>query len=248
MHRSAARTFDETAQIYEYARPGWPAGAIDWPLSEIGLEPSSALDLGAGTGKLTRLLVERFQHVFALEPLKGMRILLESLVTRAQVVAGTAEDIPLADASIDVVFSADAFHWFDGAKALAEIERVLRPRGALVLMWNEPHRPSEPSISAASALLDERGSSERQVNRYSSGEWRQPFTSSSFGDLKQAQYLHKQVVGRDQLVAYFASMSWIAVLPPNERRDLLSEVEDVLVADRYTRFWRTDVYWAQLLC
>jgi ubiquinone/menaquinone biosynthesis C-methylase UbiE len=246
-NRSVARTFDKTAEIYERARPGWPAEALDHVIEQLGVDrTATVLDLGAGTGKLTRMLVNRFANVVAVEPLDGMRTLLESLLPKAETHAGTAESIPLEDDSVDAVFSADAFHWFDGELALAEIARVLRPRGGLVLMWNEPDKPTEPSIVAAGALLNERGSSERQIDRYGSGAWRESFASSSFEELSQVQFDHRQVVDREQLLACFASMSWIAVLPDEKRRELLNEVRGLLDADAYTRFWRADVYWTRL--
>jgi ubiquinone/menaquinone biosynthesis C-methylase UbiE len=245
--RPVARTFDETAEIYERARPGWAEGALDHAIRELGLDrTATVLDLGAGTGKLSRLLVDRFDRVVAVEPLDGMRALLESLIPEAETYAGNAESIPLGDDSVDAVFSADAFHWFDGELALADIVRVLRPRGGLVLMWNEPDKPTEPSIAAAGALLNERGSSERQINRYASGAWREPFAGSRYETLSQAQFEHRQIVDREQLLAYFASMSWIAVLPEDDRTRLLEDVRRVLDADTYTRFWRADVHWTRL--
>jgi hypothetical protein len=103
-------------------------------------------------------------------------------------------------------------------------------------MWNVPAKPTEPSIAAATKLLNERGSSERQVSRYDSGEWREPFAGSQFEELRDAQFNHSQIVDREQLLAYFASMSWIAVLPDNELTDLLDEVRKLLDSDTYTRF------------
>ena len=246
-NRSVARTFDKTAEIYERARPGWPAEALDHVIQELGVDrTATVLDLGAGTGKLTRMLVDRFDNAVAVEPLDGMRTLLESLIPKAETHSGNGESIPLGDDSVDAVFSADAFHWFDGQLALAEITRVLRQRGGLVLMWNEPDKPTEPSIAAAGELLNERGSSERQINRYASGAWRESFAGSRFQELSKAQFNHRQVVDREQLLAYFASMSWIAVLPDPERVELLNEVRGLLDADVYTRFWRADVYWTRL--
>ena len=244
---SVGRTFDETAAVYERARPGWPAAAVEHVSHGLALGPTATvLDLGAGTGKLTRVLVGRFEQVIAVEPLDGMRVLLESLVPQAEPHAGTAEAIPLPAASVDAVFCAEAFHWFDGGAALAEIERVLRPRGGLVLLWNVPAKPTEPSIAAAGDLLAKRGSQERQVNRYDSGEWREPFGSSRFEELREAQFEHTQRADREQLLAYFESMSWVAVLPARERADLLADVSRTLEADSYTRFWRTEVHWTRL--
>lgn len=159
--RSVARSFDRTAEIYERARPGWPLEVIDCAAEELGLErATTVLDLGAGTGKLTCMLVERFDNVVAVEPLDGMRVILESLVPEAEALAGTAERIPLGEGSVDAVFCAEAFHWFDGELALAEIERVLRPRGGLALLWNVPDKPTEPSspLPASSSTKGDRPS------------------------------------------------------------------------------------------
>ncbi len=234
-----ARTFDETAALYERTRPGWPAEAIrDLRIPRA----ATVLDLGAGTGKLTRILVEHFDRVIAVEPLDAMRALLESHVPQAGALAGHAERIPLADSSVDAVFCAETFHWFDAELALAEIERVLRTQGKLILLWNVPARPTEPSIAAAADLLQQRGSSERRVNRYDSGEWREPFSGSRFEKLRESRYFHSESVSREHLLAYFASMSWVAVLPESEREDLLEAVRRLLDADAYTRFWQTDVH------
>jgi ubiquinone/menaquinone biosynthesis C-methylase UbiE len=242
-----AHAYDRIGEIYERARPGWPADAVDHVARELGLDRSATvLDLGAGTGKLTRMLVERFDRVVAVEPLGGMRRVLESVVPQAEALAGEAERIPLPDESVDAVFSADAFHWFDGERALAEIARVLRPRGGLVLMWNVTDKPTEPSIAAAGELVNKRGSPERQIDRYASGEWREPFESSPFEELHDARFDNPQIVDRDGMVAYLASMSWIAVLPDDERNALLDEARALLEADTYTRFWRTEVDWTRL--
>lgn len=245
--RPPALTFDDTAEIYERARPGWPNAALDHVTHELELDRAAAvLDLGAGTGKLTRLLVERFDRVVAVEPLDGMRVLLESLVPQAESLRGEAEQIPLDDASVDALFVAEAFHWFEGDRALAEFARVLPPRGGLVLMWNVPDKPTEPSIAAAAEVLNQRGSPERQINRYDSGEWKQPFDGSSFEELREAAFDNPQHTDREGLLAFFASMSWVAVLPEDERASLLDEARGRLDAERYTRFWRTEVYWTRL--
>jgi ubiquinone/menaquinone biosynthesis C-methylase UbiE len=246
-HTPVARAYDSTAEIYEQARPGWPMAAVEHVARELELEPTATiLDLGAGTGKLTRVLAERFDRVVAVEPLDGMRRVLESVVPAAEALAGEAEAIPLPNASVDAVFSADAFHWFDGERALAEIARVLRPRGGLVLLWNVTDKPTEPSIGAAGELVNKLGSPERQVRRYDSGEWREPFADSLFEELREARFDNPQVVDREGMVAYLASMSWIAVLPDRERTDLLGQVRGLLDAETYTRFWRTEVNWTRL--
>jgi len=134
---SRARSFDAAAEAYERGRPGWPPEAIEIAARRLGLERGAAvLDLAAGTGKLTRRLAGRFGSVTAVEPLAGMRAVLEERIPFVRVLAGTAEAIPLGDASVDAVFVAEAIHWFDPAAAVAEIARVLRPRGGAAVLYN----------------------------------------------------------------------------------------------------------------
>jgi len=137
---------------YERGRPGWPPGAVDIP----GVSNARVLDLAAGTGKLTRLLIPTFERVVAVEPQDAMRRLLDTICPGAEVLAGTAEQIPLADASVDAVFVAEAFHLMGDQGTVSEIKRVLRLGGTLVLMWNIPATPWEPSITAVERLLRER--------------------------------------------------------------------------------------------
>ncbi len=213
------------------------------------------LELGAGTGKLTRLLVSTFGRVVAVEPAEAMRRLLAAFCPEAEVLVGSGEDIPLADASVDAVFAAEAFHWFDGERALAEIARVLRPRGALVVMWNLPAGPTEPSIAAVEHLLEERGPSRDELgvdpldlntSRYASGEWRRALAASPFDELQEARLPNPQTLDREGLVAFFASMGWIADLPDADRLPLLDEVRSLLDAAEYRRSWETHVYWTRL--
>ena len=124
---------------------------------------ATVVDLGAGTGKLTRLLVPAFGRVIAVEPSDAMRRKLDAFCPKAESLAGTGQEIPLPDASVDAVFAAQAFHWFDDEPAVAEIARVLRPRGALVLMWNLPAGQWEPSAAAAEELLTGRGGQTRAM-------------------------------------------------------------------------------------
>jgi SAM-dependent methyltransferase len=184
-----------------------------------------------------------------------MRRLLQALCPEAEAHTGTAEEIPLGDASVDAVFVAQAFHWFDNERALAEIARVLRPRGALVVMWNVPAGPWEPSIAIAERLLLQRARDEAepgfdpldlQSPRYASGEWKLAFAASPFGDLQEARFPNPQTLDRDGLVAFLASMGWIADLPDAERLPLLEEVKSLLSAEEYRRLWETHVHWTRL--
>jgi SAM-dependent methyltransferase len=241
---------DRWPDDYERGRPGYPDEAVnvaDVPVS------SSVLDLGAGTGKLTRLLLTRFARVVAVEPADAMRRLLAELCPDVEALTGSAEAIPLADASVVAVFSAEAFHWFDGERALAEIERVLRPCGALVLMWNVPAGQTQPPIEALERLVDERAPQniayhpcDLNADRFASGEWRAPFAGSPFGELREASFANVQALDRDAFVALLASMGWVADLPDDERLPLLDTMRSLLDADEYVRPWETLVHWTRV--
>lgn len=240
---------DRWTEDYERGRPGWPHAVVEIP----PLARSDAvLELAAGTGKLTRHLVETFDHVVTVEPADAMRRMLISRCPGVEVLAGSAEEIPLADASIDAVFAAEAFTHFEGKRAVAEIARVLRPGGVLVLLWNLPVGPWEPSIAAVEELLDQL-IARRAVRHapldlgpvaYTSGEWLERFTSTPFEEFKAATLANPQTLDREGLVAFLASMGWIGDLPDAERLPLLDDVRSLLDSDEYRRVWETRVHWA----
>lgn len=238
---------DSWAEDYERGRPGWPLEVVDFPLVPA---TATVLDLGAGTGKLTRLLVAAFDRVIAVEPAEPMRRVLATLCPEAESLAGIGQEIPLAGASVDAVFAAQAFHWFDDERAVAEIARVLRPRGALVLMWNLPAGPWEPSAAAAEELLLSRGPDANEVSydpldlgkgaRYVSDEWA---LGGSFEPFRATRLPNPQTLDRDGLIAYYASMGWLADLPDAERLPLLYQVRSLLEAEDYRRLWECHVHW-----
>jgi SAM-dependent methyltransferase len=132
-----ARSFEAAAAAYERYRPEYPREALQWVADRLELRPGArVLDLGAGTGKLSRGLVALGLDVVAVEPGRAMLDQLRTAVPEAQALEGSAESIPLPDASRDAVFAGQAFHWFDRARVLPELQRVLRPRGGLGLLWN----------------------------------------------------------------------------------------------------------------
>ena len=251
MARVYTGSYDRWHEDYERGRPGWPPEVLDLP----GLPPTArVLDLGAGTGKLTRLLVSRFEDVVAVEPDPGMRRLLVTLCPEARVLDGSAEAIPLEDASMDAVFAAETFHLYDWERALAEIARVLRQGGAFVLMWNLPAGPTEPSLEALDRLIAERAPTRDELGydpvdlnstRYESGEWRVAFESAPFEELQEARLPNPQTVDRDGLLAFLASMGWISELPEAERQVWLDEIGSLLTAPVYRRQWETHVHWAR---
>lgn len=235
---------------YERGRPGYPqavVGVADLPRS------ATVLELGAGTGKLTRLLLEELAHVVAVEPDPGMRRRCAALCPGATLLAGTAEAIPLADASVDGVFAAEAFHWFAHEPALAEIARVLRPRGALVLLWNRPAGSPEPPITAVEQLLAPHWPRDFPLpldldptRAPHARDWPQAFVHSAFEPLQESQWANARTVDRDGLIAFFASMGWIGGLPDDERLTLLREVGSRLTAAEYRLPFETHVHSTRL--
>jgi SAM-dependent methyltransferase len=128
-----AASFGRAADVYERSRPDYPPAAVDWLVPEGA---GTVLDLGAGTGKLTRSLLERGLEVIAVEPAAEMRATLAAALPEAQALAGSAESIPLPDSSVDAIAVAQAWHWVDPEQGLPEAARVLRPGGTLGLIWN----------------------------------------------------------------------------------------------------------------
>ena len=178
----------------------------------------TVVDLGAGTGKLTRALADAGARVVAVEPLEEMRAMLERIVPEAQALAGTAEEIPLAEGSADGVTVAQAFHWFDHDRALAEIHRVLRPGGALALIWNTRDLDDPLQARLDELLAAPRGTAPRQVER----GWRAAVEASPlFAAIEERTFPWEQPMTRAGLVERVASTSFVAQLPEAERSGLL---------------------------
>jgi len=196
---------------------------------------ATVLDLGAGTGKLTRVLADRYARVIAVEPLAELRTILAERVPSADVRDGRAEEIPLADGEVDAVFVGQAFHWFANDVALGEIARVLRPGGVLALLWNHADEPSplpDAYRRRLSALHDERRSlpvDEHILERF------------PFGEEHEEAVSHEQVSSRDDVLAFAASVSWIA--SRDDREQVLEELAALLPPGDYVFPMRTEVTW-----
>jgi ubiquinone/menaquinone biosynthesis C-methylase UbiE len=163
--RSAATSFDQQAAEYARLRPGYPPAALDAAVPD---DARVVLDLAAGTGKLTGDLLERGLEVVAVEPLPGMLAELRRRFPAAGAICGTAENIPLADSTVDAVVVGQAFHWFDPDRALSEIARVLRPGGSLALLWNHDDE-SDPFVAEIYAAMTDAGRPPGGATRRSGG-------------------------------------------------------------------------------
>ena len=243
-----AGSFGWAADDYERGRPGWPEEAVAHLAARLGLElQASVLDLGAGTGKLTRMLTKRFSRVVAVEPLDSLRRRLTALVPEAEARAGTAERIPLRDGSVDAIFVGEAFHWFDGERALTEIARVLRGPSGLALLWNVPQRTEPPLPAGVPELLERlRHRAKPPRTRYESYEWKLAFERTPFGELRERNFAHEIELDREGMVANAASQSFVAVLPAAERRSVLAELRRRIGDRVYRVAFRTDAYWTRL--
>ena len=212
-----AASFGGVAGAYERARPGYPDDAVRWL---AGPDPADVVDLGAGTGKLTRSLVALGYRVTAVEPLSEMLDELGRAVPNAVGLSGSAESIPLPDGSADVVTCAQAFHWFDHGPALVEIARVLRSGGRLTLVWNTRDDSQSWVAELTETVI---GRSEFRSGGVSSvvttiGD------SGLYGPVERASFEHVQLLGRGELVELVRSRSQCAVLTEEERRPVLEHV------------------------
>jgi ubiquinone/menaquinone biosynthesis C-methylase UbiE len=252
-----ATAFAGAAGAYERGRPGYPPKAIDALVRELGLERRSVVvDLAAGTGKLTAELTRRFDRVIAIEPLAEMRERLARAAPAAEALEGSAERMPVPDSSASAVFVAQAFHWFDGRRALDEIARVLRRGGGLALLWNTT--PWEVRHSAWFARINdvlERGRADLSVmRRHGSGRWRDAFDAEQrFSSLSAATFDNTLRVAPGDFLADIASRSYVARLDPAARQAILANVEELLARDdapveagRVLVPMRTDVVWTRL--
>ena len=220
VHDAAARGFSRSADAYDRARPDYPPAAVAWLAERLGLWPGrTVVDLAAGTGKLTRPLAATGAEVVAIEPVAEMRARIGDAAARS--LDGTAEAVPLPDASADAVTVAQAFHWFDGPAALAEIHRVLRPGGALALVWNR--RPLENPVHAAIERIVAPYRGDAPAHR--SGAWRAAFDATTlFGPLEERTFTHSRPHDADALADRVGSTSFVAALDDGPHAEVIAAV------------------------
>jgi SAM-dependent methyltransferase len=230
----ARRTsFGDEADAYARGRPSYPDEAIGWILPP---DARTVLDLAAGTGRLTEVLLARGLDVIAVEPLDAMRAHIPGAATA---LAGTAEQIPVDDASVDCVVVGQAFHWFDAPAAMAEIARVLRPGGTIGLLWNLCD-DADPLTMRICEIV---GDDEMRASIINPDQ-PPPYSDVAGASRPQRRlFAHGEPYDVERLVAWALSMSRTILLPRSERDQLLSRIraelpEDSFVVRQVCEVWR----------
>jgi SAM-dependent methyltransferase len=214
-----ARSFGAAADAYERARPGYPDAAIDWLVPEGA---GTVLDLGAGTGKLTRSLVEKGLEVVAVEPLAEMRAKLVAALPEVRALEGTAEAIPLEDDSVDAITVAQAWHWVDPERATAEAARVLRPGGTLGLVWNR----RDEGVDWVRRVGEVMGTDGAEVIDMDEVEIGPPFTA-----METFVTDWERPMDVDLLVEMAASRSYVITATPKRRGEILDGIRVLVESD-----------------
>jgi SAM-dependent methyltransferase len=208
-----AASFGAAAAEYERGRPTYPEQAVDWLLPA---GTPKVLDLGAGTGKLTRALVERSLPVVAVEPSDGMREQLHRVLPGVRALPGTAEQIPLSDAAVDAVLVAQAWHWVDPARAVPEVARVLRPGGRLGLLWNI-RDVSVDWVAELDEILHPSATEQDMKSEH-------PQVGPPFAPIERFDVRWEQPLRRSEVLDLVASRSYVITLSPAARGALLTRV------------------------
>jgi SAM-dependent methyltransferase len=247
IHHAAAGGFGSAAEKYERSRPDYPDESVRLLARELRLSPGrQAMDLGAGTGKLTRMLTGTGASLVAVEPVEAMRRRFAQVVPEVPVVGGTAEALPFRDGTFDAVVCAQAFHWFDAEGAMRAIHAVLRPGGRLGLVWNT----RDESVDWVKQMSDVLRPYE---SKEPGGGWRDAFARTTlFGRLHERRFSHRQDLDVEGLVERVASVSFIAILPDAERAGVLGRIRSLAEThpalagrSRFVLPYVTKVYWCE---
>jgi len=214
-----ATSFGSVADAYARGRPGYPADAVAWLVGGA----RDVVDLGAGTGLLTRSLRGPGRRVTAVEPLPGMLDRLRADLPDVTAVAGSAEAIPLPDESVDLVVAGQAFHWFDPARAVPEMARVLRPGGAVGLVWNQ----RDEGVDWIRSLWQHLPESSEGVDTVHVGA---VFATGGdrFGTVESFSSQYEQPLDRAALSDLVRSRSYVATMDPPAREEVMSRIGHLL--------------------
>ena len=226
VHTSAQQGFSTQAVTYAQGRPNYPRQLTGWLADVLRIDgQSTVIDLGAGTGKFTRLLNALAPSLIAVEPVQAMAAQLAKLLPDVRLVNGTAESIPLASACADALVCAQSFHWFSTQAALAEIHRVLKPNGRLGLVWNVRDE-SVDWVAAITAIITPY---EGDTPRFHSGKWREAFTGEYFSAPEMTCFPYNHVGSPQEVIMdRVLSVSFIAALPAAEKAQVTAQLRNLI--------------------
>ena len=228
LQHPGARSFELVADVYERARPEYPADAVAWIAEQLDLRHGrTVLDLAAGTGKLTRALVQTGARVIAVEPGEAMLAELRRVLPDVEAMRGAAEAIPLDDDGVDAIAVGQGFHWFRHDEAVPELHRVLRPGGAVALVWNsrDHNRPLQREISA---LIKPFVPPDRPPVGHSAEALE---SSELFGPVDKRTFPLVQRLDADAVADRIASISFVAAAPADVRAELDRKLRAVVAAE-----------------
>jgi ubiquinone/menaquinone biosynthesis C-methylase UbiE len=229
IEKAAADGFQVGADAYVRGRPDYPQALGTWLRDSLRLGPGKhTLDLGAGTGKFTPLLIATGAHVVAVEPVEAMRAKLAAAFPHIAALGSTAEAIPVPNGSVDAVVCAQAFHWFATRAALADIHRVISPGGKIGLVWNW-RDDTVPWVAKLSTLILPY---EGNTPRFNSGRWRDVFPAPGYSDLEETRLPHVHTGPAEQVIIDRAlSVSFIAALPKDEQAILVARIRKLIESE-----------------
>jgi ubiquinone/menaquinone biosynthesis C-methylase UbiE len=248
VHTAARQGFQAGADAYERGRPGYPAAAVEFLRQTFNISSTTTVvDLAAGTGKFTRQLADLGCQIIAIEPVEGMRQKFQALLPNIPILEGTAESIPLDVASVDIVTVAQAFHWFQGETALAEIHRVLKPGGYLGILWNVRDESADWVAQISKIITPYEG----DAPRYRTGDWQTAFEQTDlFTPLETQTFFYVHQYDLDTAIDRVASISFIAALDAQTQQTVLQQVRELLEQHPQTcdrpiieHPYRTEVFW-----
>jgi len=221
VHAAAAVGYGRAAGVYEQARPGYPAAAVDWLVERLGAD---VVELGAGTGRFTAELAARDVRVVAVEPVAAMRARLAERLPSIEVVDATAEQLPFADASVAALVASQSLHWADVDAALLELDRVLAPGGAVGLVWNVRDLEASWQQELDALLAELRGDAPHSRD----GRWEAAVERSAFaiGEAETWRWAHP--TDADGVVARVRSVSYVGALPEPQQAAVDDRLRDLL--------------------
>ncbi|WP_412540196.1 class I SAM-dependent methyltransferase [Longispora sp. K20-0274] len=232
-HEKSRLSFGAAATDYDTHRPTYPAEALRWLLGE---RPLRVVDLGAGTGLLTRVLVALGHEVLPVEPDPGMRAQLDAATPGVTALDGSAEHIPLPDASVDAVVAGQAYHWFDRDRAHPELARVIRPGGVFGPVWNMRDE-SVPWVAELTSITSS-----------GDGSRRESFLVGDFGPLFEppvsAKFPHDMPMTADSLVALMSTRSYYLTSPPERQEEVRAGIRELAAGlpETFAMPYQTVVY------